>query len=225
MKFLVEVFFIPFLSIKILWLHLLEERKIRMLFYKNKLFKQADLALKKAYRFKNPYRISKNFERKRKNSLIHTYGETPLTTLFHLLKLCKITKEDCFVDLGCGRGRIVLFVASIFRCKSVGVDWILTFCHKAQKIATSLSLTSQFFSQNILSYTLQEATIIYFYSLCMEELPFLKMIAHLDRIKKGTKVITVSYPLSDYSTLFFVIHTEVVFYPWGKTTAYINEKI
>lgn len=42
-----------------------EEKRVLQLFYSCDLFQKCDLALKKVYRFRNPFTISKNFLKKK----------------------------------------------------------------------------------------------------------------------------------------------------------------
>jgi hypothetical protein len=217
-----EFLSLQLVRMRVFFFNLMEERKVRSTFYKNPLFKKADLVLKKAYEGKSPYFISKQFLEERKEEEVHTYGETPLTALYQILKECHVTKEDVFLDLGCGRGRTVLFTAAYFGIKSIGADWIESFCELSKKAASSLPIT--FISEEILSTNLEDATIIYFYSLFMDEHSFSLMIKKLEGLKKGTRVITISYPLLDYSKEFTSHHLENLSFPWGKTSVHINTK-
>jgi hypothetical protein len=217
-----ETPFLLFIRIKTFFLHLIEEKKIRSTFYKNPLFKKIDLSFKEIYKGMNPYFVSKNFLENMGADNIHTYGETPLSTLYLMLKACLVTKGDVFFDLGCGRGRGVLFASSFFGIKAVGVEQIETFCFLSSKVAPSLPVT--FVSKDILETDLSGASIIYFYSLFMEEAPFALMIKKLESIPKGTKVITVSYPLANYSNNFTEIQMKNISFPWGKSSVFINTK-
>ncbi|MBS0626691.1 MAG: hypothetical protein JSS09_00590, partial [Verrucomicrobia bacterium] len=79
MKFIGEILIFPFIYLKLFWFNLKEEKKVRKDFYKNPLFKEADISLKQLYSGENPYKICKNFMQKLQKTQIHVYGETPLT--------------------------------------------------------------------------------------------------------------------------------------------------
>lgn len=156
------------------------------------------------------------------NTDVHVYGETPLTELHAFLQLCNIKKNDCFIDLGSGKGRSVLFVSSFFGCKAIGVEWVPSFCKEAQKIADTLKLPAYFHCEDMLTSDFQEGTFIYFYALCLEEPLLISMIEKLSLFPKKTNIITVSFPLSDYSANFTTVFSKKVSYPWGKTELFLN---
>ena len=222
MKSTGETFLLFFIYIKLLFFNTIEEWRIRRSFYKNPLFKKTDQALKKIYRFKNPYRISKKFMEEREERSVHTYGETPLSVFNAIFRLCDLKKEDRFLDLGAGRGRGVFFASTFFGCLAEGVDFVPDFYNKAVSITKTLTNPPLFYLQDMLSFDLDHANVIYFYALCMEEPLFLSMISRLESVKKGTRVVTTSFPLSDYSEKFSLVSSQEVSYPWGKTTLYLN---
>ncbi len=219
------VTFLPFLFVKVTLFNVKEEYRVRKSFYHNPLFKKIDLSLKKAYRFSNPYHIAKKFAKKKGEVDLHTYGETPLTTLYKILKLAKASKEDIFLDLGAGRGRVVFFVATYLGCKALGIEHNPHFCEKAQKIASFLPIKPTFLDKNmLLESSMPKATLIYFYGICLDEPSFLSVVRQFALLSKGVKVITVSFPLSDYIESFSLLSSETFSYPWGEATVYIQEK-
>lgn len=216
---------LPFIFFKVLFFQLKEEYKVRKRFHPNQLFKKTDKLLKKAYLFSNPYQIAKNFSKKIGEQDIHTYGETPLTILYEILKLVKIDENDVFLDLGAGRGRNVLFVSTFLKLQAAGIEHNPIFHEKAQKIAQKLPKPPVFLLENMLKTSLiEQATIIYFYGICLEDHDFLSMIKQLELTKKYTTIITVSFPLSDYSDSFSLLCSEKFPYPWGEATVYIQHK-
>lgn len=204
---------------------LCEERKVRSLFYHHPLVKTIDLAFKKAYQGKNPYTLSRRFLLGKNSKDPDIYGETPLTTLYQLLTACGITKDDHFVDLGAGRGRGVLFASAFFGCKATGIEWIPVFSLQAERLATLLPHhPPRFYTQSLLSFPLHNETILYFYSLCLEEKTLLAMIQKFLLMPSNPKIVTISFPLSDYSPSFTTLTSLPVIFSWGKTQAYINVK-
>lgn len=222
MKSIGEILFLPFIYIKLFWFNLQEERKVTKYFYKNICFKEADTSLKQLYSGENPYKICKDFMQKSKKSQVHVYGETPLTELYAILLKCHLTEKDCFIDIGCGRGRNIFFTSAFFGCKTLGLDIVPLFCERADRIAFFLENPPQFICEDMETFDLNKATIIYFYAICLEDDLLLKMIDKLSKLKKGTKVITVSFPLSDYSKVFSTLFSKKAFYPWGKTELFLN---
>ncbi|MES2199898.1 MAG: methyltransferase domain-containing protein [Chlamydiota bacterium] len=225
MKSIGEALLLPLIRLKLLWFNIIEELTVHRYFYKNSLFKQVDVSLKHLYFGQNPYIICKDFMQSCKQNQVHVYGETPLTEIYSLLMQAGLQKEDCFIDLGCGRGRNVFFASTLFGCKTIGIDIVPIFCDKAQKLASSLPNPPKFLCEDMSTADLSEGTILYFYALCLEEDLFLSMITKLASLKVGTKIITVSFPLSDYSKKFSTLFSKQVSYPWGKTELFINTKI
>lgn len=56
---------------------------------------------------------------------------------YHFLKMYfdsnPIGKNDCFVDFGCGKGRVSIFVNYLFQCSSVGIEYDIALHQKAVK--------------------------------------------------------------------------------------------
>lgn len=216
---MIDLFWTKFVvSIK----NLIEELKIVTLYYGNYRFLRADLALHRSYFFKNPFRISKQFLKNRGEREIYAYGETPLTTLDLIARRCGITDRDRVIELGCGRGRTCFWLNLILHCQVKGVDFIPEFIEKAEKIKEKLKLEGiEFQCLDIVDVDLQWATVLYLYGTCLEDETIRELIR---KIPAGIKVITVSYPLSDYSPHFKLLDTFTAPFTWGSTEVYLQEK-
>ncbi len=200
-----------------------EEWLIRHRFYLHKKFQELDLQWKKAYRFQNPYRISKLFLQQKGEKLVDAYGETPLTSFYQIFQEIGLTSEDCFLDLGSGRGRGVFFAAAYFQCRAIGIEQIPSFVLQCRKIAERCSFNqAHFVCSDIFDVDLSSASILYFYGICMPDEQVKLLVSRLENLSETAKVISVSFPLSDYSTLFSVEKQFVVRYPWGSTEVFIN---
>jgi SAM-dependent methyltransferase len=221
-----ELFALTFwITPKVFWFSYREEKQVSKFFCRNPTFSSVDRQLRHLYRFTNPYRTSKRFLKDRGASDIHVYGETPLTVFNQMFKEGDLTPSDCFVDLGCGRGRGVLFASTVWKCSAIGVDWIPIFCEKAKRASSLLKENvPRFFCQKLTEFDLSLGSFFYFYSLCLEEDELRSSISHLESVPKGSKVITVSFPLTDYTPSFCLSASWKVTYPWGKTKAFLNLK-
>jgi SAM-dependent methyltransferase len=203
-----------------------EERRIQRLFYGDPLFAACDLALKKAYRKINPYRLSKKFLQTRGETEVDVYGETYLTTLDLIARVCGVSEKDTVVELGCGRGRGVFFLSRRYGCTVRGIDWIPEFITLAQEIAKCHSVEKVHFScEDMMAADLAGATVIYLYGTCLKEEEILQLLHPLEQLKPGTTVATVSYPLSDYSSRFIVTQIVPASFPWGQADIYICTKV
>lgn len=206
------------------WL-LCEERKVRQLYYQKSKFRLIDEALKKSYRGKNPYRISKKFLIEMGKNQIHCYGETPLTTLELILRECAISASDYVYELGGGRGRTAFFLHAYWGCKVRVFEWIESFVRNAQKIAQEFSCEGILFSHSDYFFAdLKEATIIYLYGTCLSEEEIQKLLPALSIVGKGTKIITVSFALQQYSDDFCILKQFQGSYPWGMADIYLNTR-
>lgn len=189
----------------------LEQRKVKQRFYHNERFKQCDLDLLRAYQSKNPYRISREFLK------AHCYGETPLTTMAAIVRECALTSEDTVIEMGSGRGRAALFLAEYVGCKVIGYEQIPSFIKK-----TPLSPNFKILSQDMFSADFSLSTAIYLYGTMLSDAEILKLCA---LFPKKVKILTVSYPLNDYSPDYITRKTITGTFPWGKTEVYWNERI
>ena len=51
------------------------------------------------------------------------YEPTPYSVLLRLTESGYLTKENRLVDYGCGKGRASIFLASLLRCRVIGIDY------------------------------------------------------------------------------------------------------
>lgn len=181
-------------------------------FYSCEPFRNADLALKKLYRFTNPYSLC----RKVSNDV---YGETPLATFVEMFERGGLSCQDRFVDLGAGRGRGVIFAASVWGCVSLGIDLVPDFCHKANQAGSHLPV--YFLNEDFTTCNLPQGTFFYLYAITMEEPHLQKILEKLSSVPSGTKIVTVDFPLED---AFQLIDSWESVYPWGTATMYLQIK-
>lgn len=194
----------------------MEEKKVEKRFYPNSLFRALDQALLLSYRAESPYAISKEFLMQRGASEIYAYGETPLTTMDEIARAFGLKKGDHLVDLGAGRGRAALFMASFYGLTVTAVEQIPTFAHRLQELgAKGLTVSCQ----DMAELDLESATHIYLYGTMLSDG---EIEALLNRFPHGAKIISVSYPLSEYSEIYRIEKSLTARFPWGKTKVYLN---
>ena len=212
--------FIIYLRFKIYFFQ--EEKRVLQLFYSCDLFQKCDLALKKAYRFRNPFTISKKFLKKRQEKEVDVYGEMPLTSLLLIAKECEITLYDHVFELGCGRGRVAFFLRSMLLCSVTAVDFIPLFVSNAKKIVEMLNIERlTFICNDIQHVALNQATCIYLYGTCLSDAVIKQLCASLS---EKVKIITISYPLCDYDQGFKIIKRFSVPVSWGEIEVFLNQK-
>src|SRR3990172_6677745 len=94
-------------------------------------------AFRRAYGFRNPYRICRSYLRQRGAGEPDAYGETPLPVLAEIARACGWNQTDTVLDLGCGRGRGAFFLSHLTGCRTIGIDWVPFFVQTAERIANS----------------------------------------------------------------------------------------
>lgn len=212
------------LFLKVKWFLYREERKVRREFSS---FLPYEQALKRAYHFQNPFRICRDFMRQQKEKNPHVYGETPLPIFDRIAKRCKIQSHDVIFEIGCGRGRGAMFLSHLYGCKVVGIDWVPTFIDIAKAIAAEIDppIPLAFRCEDMLLADYSGATVIYLYGTCLSDQQVLSLAAHFEKLPPSTKIVTVSYPLTDYSDRFRVVDRFSESFPWGEGEIFFNQLI
>jgi SAM-dependent methyltransferase len=175
-------------------------------------FNRAMRKLKKQYRFSNPFRMAKD------------YGETPLFAWEQMCIHFNVTHKERFVDLGCGRGILVLFAALVLGCDAIGYDCQQQFIKKAEKTALNYSSKASFICTDLLKDPFQKADIYYLCGTCFSDRILQRCIQYIAVHYPGCRVLSVSMPLNDYpeGKDFTVTNQLQVTFPWGVTTVYEN---
>ncbi|MBF5060193.1 SAM-dependent methyltransferase [Candidatus Neptunochlamydia vexilliferae] len=203
------------------------QREVKERYYSSREFAALDRALLTAYIFKNPYIISKKYLQNRQEKELHTYGETPLTTYETIAKEVDIQPTDTFLELGSGRGRGALFLHHFYKCKVIGIERVPQFIKLARHLAHKYQLKEASFICGDMFQTKlpQEATTIYLYGSNLADSEITQLVTRLKEIPLGTKIVTISYPLTDYDSRVFKLEkTFPVSFPWGETEAYLQTR-
>jgi len=194
-------------------------------FYPRWAFMRADLYLLSSYFCHSPYTISKKYLMKKGSDNPYAYGETPLTTLQQVVKTCGITKIDRVIELGCGRGRTCFWLNQYLGCDVVGIDFIPEFIGKAKAVEQELGLVGiEFRCEDYLDSDLSGATVIYLFGTTLSDDEVAELAEKLSQLPMGTKVITVSYPLTDYpkGDAFELMKIFEGSFPWGEGEIYLQ---
>ena len=218
----------------LLWIHLkvkvinlLEYGQVVYRYYSHSQFAKIDLALLFSYLFINPFRISKHFLSAKGEKEVYTYGETPLTTLELIAYACDMTSRDVVFELGCGRGRTCFWLNQIIGCRVVGIDYVPLFIEKGQAIIQRFQLQHLSFRlEDLFQADLKGATVIYLYGTCFSAASIDLLIERLIQLPKGTKIITVSYALTDFqpNAPFRIVKHFLAPFTWGKTYVYLQRR-
>ena len=196
-------------------------------YYSNFSFFKADLYLLHFYLFKSPFSISKNYLTLIGDKNLYTYGETPLTTLDYIARKCRLSSKDTVFELGCGRGRTCIWLNLFIGCSVVGIDFVPGFIGRANQVKDRFHLSGVHFrEEDILQSDLSGATVIYLYGTCYSSSFIKTLIGHFAELPQGAKFITVSYSLSEYTSLplFEVIECFPAKFTWGEADVYLQIK-
>lgn len=209
--------FVDWKLLFILWKE--QGRVIRRFYFANLRYAFIDLNLHWLYLGSNPYRMCRKFFQKRGEPNIHLYGETPLTTWASIVALAKIQKNDHFLDLGCGRGRLCFWTHYWIGCQVTGIDWVSSFIRRANFLSRLFRMQNiQFVHQRMIDVSLEQATVIFLYTYHPDE-----ECLDWEHVAIGTRIITVSDPILKKG--FTTIRQMTASFPWGETDVYVNKKI
>ena len=78
---------------------------------------------------------------------------------------------------------------------------------------------------DILDADLSQATAIYLFGTCLPDPVIEKLVQRFCQLSSSTKIMTVSFPLSDYSSAFKTLKEFIGSFPWGKTTIFLNHRL
>ncbi len=156
--------------LQVLFIRLFEYLSSVYHYYGNTEFRKIDLALVFNYLLDNPYRSSRNFALLKGEENIHTYGETPLTTLETIVKRSGINQTDVVYELGCGRGRSCFWLHCFVKCKVRGIEYNPDFTGKAQRLVKKFDLKNiDFYCEDLLLSDYSSATKVYLYGTCLDD--------------------------------------------------------
>lgn len=210
------------INIQATYFRLFESIRVIFKYYPTK-FLFLDLMLLKEYLFKNPHRVSRDFLIKSGKKNIYVYGETPLTTLDKVCTSFQILSHDTVYELGSGSGRTSFWLHSFIQCKVRGIDHLPEFIEKAERVKKAFRLHGiEFLKEDMFQLDMSKATVIYLYGTCLKDREIRRLITQFKELPRTTRIITVSYPLSDFDKDFSTQKKIEGSFPWGKTEIYLN---
>jgi hypothetical protein len=215
---------LPFVSIFVWIKETLWQRHVEHKFYSNAHFKALDKAFLAFYRKSSPYKIAANFNRHHNHQNIYSFGSTPLHVYAQILYRWLNLEPGSFLELGSGTGRGLLFLSIFYFFPLEGVEINPTFVKTTQDLINAFELSNLKISKR--DYLLMdrfEADWIYLYEFFMTDEQLELICEKLIKTSKDTtKIITVSFPLSEYHNKFMVKDSFETTFPWGKAEVYLN---
>lgn len=194
-------------------------------YYPNYKFFTFDVFFSSIYFFLNPYRITSKFLEKKYDKKVYEYGETPLTQIENLSKICQISKNTNFLELGAGRGKISFWLHFFVKCKILAVEQVPIFVKIGVFLKKLFRAKNLNFSCNdFFEIDMQNFDIIYLYGTTLKDTKINLLIEKFKKLKSSVKIITISYSLEEYDKSFKTLKSFDISFPWGKTKAYLNVK-
>lgn len=220
-----EFFSLLWLNTVVMARNAVEFVKVAAKYYWNISFLKADIALRLMYFFHNPFSISKRFLMHKGEKEVYAYGETPLTSMEIIAREAQIGPQDCVYELGSGRGRNCFWLNSLLGCSVVGIEFIPEFVERANRIKDKLDFKGvEFRLGDMCEADYSGATVCYLYGTCLDDASIRKLMKKFEKLPLGTKIITVSYSLMDYTDkpFFEVMKRFTVPFTWGEADVYIH---
>ena len=204
---------------------LIEVIRVARRYWGHSHFRSADLRIVAYYAIHNPYAICRRFLQAKGARRIHTYGETPLTTLEVIAKRCGLKPEDHLFELGAGTCRSAFWLALHLGCRVTAIDEIPHFIEVASAIAhRSRAKNIRFLCADFMRVDLSSATALYLNGLCLEELAVSAFARRFGQLLPGAKVVSVGYSLTDYTDdlRLALIDSFPASFLWGESEVYVH---
>ncbi len=139
-------------------------------------------------------KIEEYLETLPKNLLSGEDVQLPEKSFREIFKFSNLGKDDIFFHLGCNNEKGIEIAIKEFKVtKAIGIDNNLEKIQNAQKNIEEKNINAELIHQNIEESDISDATVILFWF--TDENIINKMIKKFDRLKQGTKIITIWGPL------------------------------
>ena len=148
-----------------------------------------------------------------------TWGETPLATAVDLLASAGVTSSSTVVDLGAGRG-MVLLAARLLRANARGVELDPMRAEPAQPILTDVG--GALSVGDARSYELAGATHVWLAWTCMPHDVRATLSERVAQLPAGTRVVALTW--DPPSSSFEVIGRARARFSWGTATVITAER-
>jgi hypothetical protein len=180
-------------------------------YYRHPRFALLDLLFGCIALFANPYRLCRQFVTKKGAKEIYVYGETPYATYERIAQECGIGPQDTWLEIGSGRGKGCFWLSHFVQCQVIGLEQIPFFVRCAAWMQRLFRWRRLRFACGLVEQTpLPPVTFVYLYG----DFPPMEF-------PKGAKILSISEPLAEME----VLKSFWVRYPWGRTRAYLQQKL
>lgn len=169
-----------------------------------------------------PFTVHNQFQSLRGKD-IYSYGQTPLSIIEHLITNSVITTSDTVIDIGCGDGRVSLYLACM-GIKSVGIDHCSYFINQLNSFKSAVDREIRqnidYKKCNFFDQALPSATIAFIYQLDIKDNDATSLG---DSLKASgiKKVICIGFAISEYSDYYTFVKKIPCWMPFGLTGIYV----
>ena len=181
--------------------------------------------LRMSYLVDSPYWVSRRFQRKNNADDLHVYGETPLPALAGVVEKAGVSPGDHIFELGSGSGFTSIWLNAVKRCRVTAIEQIPLFCWRLERTARRFRLSDiNVRCEDYLQTSLMDADFIYLYGSNLEDAVIRELVGRFLELPDQVKIITVSYPLSDYADdgVFPVVSHFVADFEWGAAEVFVQ---
>lgn len=216
------------LQISILFFHFWEWIRVVFLYYRNLNFALPDQTVLLLSFWDSPFRLCRVYreEREKKGEQDldnYTYGETPITSMDKMVKAFQIEKHHHILEMGSGRGRLAFFLSQIVGCKVTGVENVPALYQISQKAYQLFKPKNvDFLLEDFFLTQVNHFDVIYLFGTTLSDEKLDILTKRFEECPKGTKIITISYPL--HSSQFEVTSVITARFDFGETECYLQIK-
>jgi hypothetical protein len=169
-----------------------------------------------------PYKIAADYHTS-KGEDPYVYGESPLATIFKLFSKLNLNQDNKILELGAGDFKVSQFLNQFFGFTVYGLEQIPIFCKMGRKQVSQFNLKAvHVLEGNYLTTPFPDVDIAYLFGSNIQEEALIEL---LPKLKKIPQILTVSFPLSDYSDDFTTVDNWTLLFVFGYATVYLNKPI
>lgn len=222
-----ELVSLPWIYLAVLFKEKRWQREVKKTYYSCNAFQKQDKFLSSLYRSKSPFAVAKAFAKERQDENQHTFGATPLHVYDALITRWIKESQGSYLELGSGTGRGLLFLHAFSCLDTSGVERNPYFVNRSLRLIECFGLSRiDVTLGDYLQMRAFDYDWIYLYELFLSDHSLQDLCAAIClSCKKTTKVISVSYPLSDYDQRFKVEDSFEASFVWGKAQVFLNALI
>lgn len=165
------------------------------------------------------YRINRSYRYLNRRGEI--YGETPLSVLKIVGSWLLDSSTHPIYELGAGVGKSSFFLQEFSGKYVIAVERVRSFVAYADKIASSLTAKKIEFQLGDFFEVIPRVFRGYCFGSTLSDQQIYRIARELPHF---SKLVTVSYALSEYSNNFRTLRVADVCFPWGRTKIFLNQK-